>query len=222
MTESWRSIFAPLLNVFLKSNCPLCDRVAADVLCQYCHRQLLSCELADPDRDWMGDLPLFAWGNYEGALKQSIAKLKYDKNQDIALLLGEFLAMSWQKHSPQIPDNIKVMPIPLHPDKLKKRGFNQAESIARRFCELTGTKLDLSLQRDRDTIAQFGLTKQQRAENVADAFSLAPKSKLRPGDRAILLDDIYTTGSTARSAKLTLERSNITAIGIMAIAAGRR
>jgi ComF family protein len=210
-----------ILNLFLKSNCPLCDRSAEDIFCRYCRRQLQDCQLPQPDRAWQTDNPLFAWGKYEGALKQSIAKLKYDGHRSIGDVYGELLATSWLQSMPaNLPTKLIVVPIPLHLEKLKTRGFNQAELIARRFCQLTGHKLDLSLQRNRSTIAQFGLSRSARQENVAGAFTLAPRSSLNANSTVLFIDDIYTTGATIRSATATLKSRNIQVCGVAAIAAG--
>jgi ComF family protein len=217
----WQPLLDRALNLFLKPNCPMCDRTSQVVFCKYCQRQIQDCQLLQPDRYWQGDLPLFAWGKYEGSIKQSIGKLKYDGNQSIGNLYGEWLATSWQKHTPpKLPPKLIAIPIPLHSDKLASRGFNQAELIARGFCQVTGSKLDLSLQRTRSTVAQFGLSKSARQENVAGAFTLV-NSRLKSGDTVLLIDDIYTTGATVRSAAAVMRSIGINVIGVAVIATGR-
>ncbi len=209
------------LNLFLKANCPLCDRTVERVLCRYCLRQLQDCQLPQPACYWQGDLPLFAWGKYEGAVKQAIGKLKYAGHRSIADLYGELLAQSWQQSALTLPTKLIVIPIPLHPEKLASRGFNQAEAIARQFCEVTGDRLDLSLQRTRATVAQFGLSKTARQENVADAFALIASTQLKPGATVLLIDDIYTTGATVRSAANVLRARQIPVCGVAVVATGR-
>ncbi len=217
----WQPLLDRALNLFLKPNCPMCDRSTQAVFCKYCHRQIQDCQLPQPDRYWQGSLPLFAWGKYEGSVKQSIGKLKYDGNQSIGNLYGEWLAASWQKHTlTKLSTKLVVIPIPLHPDKLASRGFNQAELIARGFCQVTGAKLDLSLHRTRSTVAQFGLSKSARQENVADAFRLV-NSPLKPGDTVLLIDDIYTTGATVRSAAAVIRSIGVNVCGVAVIATGR-
>lgn len=217
----WQPLLDRALNLLLKPNCPLCDRSAQVVFCKYCQRQIQDSQLAQPDQYWQGDLPLFAWGKYEGSIKQSIRKLKYDGNQSIGHLYGERLAASWQKSpSSAVAKKLIAIPIPLHADKLISRGFNQAELIARGFCQVTGAKLDLSLQRNRSTVAQFGLSKSARQENVADAFTLV-NSRLKSGDTVLLIDDIYTTGATVRSAAAVIRSIGVNVCGVAVIATGR-
>ncbi len=220
MPNAWQPLIDRVLNLFLKPNCPLCDRAATVVFCEYCHRQISECQLTQPERYWHGDLPLFAWGKYEGSIKRSIGKLKYDGHRSIADFYGECLGAKWQKNAPPVPTKLIALPVPLHPDKLASRGFNQAELIARKFCQLTGAKLDLSLHRTRSTIAQFGLSKSARRENVEGAFALV-NSSLKPGDTVLIIDDIYTTGATVREIVTVLRSQQINVCGVAVVATGR-
>lgn len=220
MANAWRPMLDRALNLFLKPNCPLCDRTATEIFCQYCQRQIQECQLTAPAQYWHGDLPLFAWGKYEGSIKRSIGRLKYDGYRSIADFYGECLAQQWQKLALPVPPKLIAIPVPLHPDKLASRGFNQAELIARKFCQFTGAKLDLSLQRTRSTVAQFGLSKSARKENVEGAFALI-NSSLKPGDNVLVIDDIYTTGATVREIVNVLQSHQINVCGVAVIATGR-
>lgn len=212
-----------LLNLFLKSNCPLCDRPTPVEFCEYCQRQLQRCQLKNQSQLWQGELPLFIWGNYGESLKQAIAALKYENKPQLARPLGHWLGESWLK-SPIATKQKKltVVPIPLHASKLQQRGFNQAELIARSFCEYTGYKQQpLALERIRATVAQFSLSPQQREQNLADAFivgSLAQKL----ASPVLLVDDIYTTGATVRAAAKAFRRQGIEVYGLVAIASSRQ
>jgi ComF family protein len=210
------------LNLLFKANCPLCDRSAQTVFCRYCQQQIQDSQINQSDRYWQGELPLFAWGKYEGAVKQSIGKLKYAGHRSIASHYGELLAASWQQAGllSLEQNTLFAVPIPLHPEKFASRGFNQAELVARRFCQVTGIKLDLSLSRNRSTVAQFGLSRSARQENVAGAFSLN-HSPIKPGTTVLLIDDIYTTGATVRSAAAVLRSHQIKVCGVAVIATGK-
>lgn len=213
-----------LLALFLKPNCPLCDRPAEGECCAACQRQLQRCQLTTPGDFWKGELPVFAWGNYGGVLKRAIAALKYDNQPQLARPLGHWLAQSWLK-SPVASrvQKLTVVPIPLHPLKLKKRGYNQAELISQNFCDFTGYKHQpLGLERIRETEAQFGLSAQARERNLADAFRIGKSlGKHPPHSPVLLMDDIYTTGATVRAAAQILQRQGIQVYGVAAIATSK-
>ena len=145
------------------------------------------------------------------------------RSRSIADLYGEWLGDSWQISQLRTTyPKLIVIPIPLHSEKLATRGFNQAELIARSFCQVTGHKLDVSLHRNRSTVAQFGLSKLARQENVSGAFSIDPKSSLKPGMTVLLVDDIYTTGATVRAATDVLRIRQINVCGVAVVATGRK
>lgn len=214
-----------LLALFLKSNCPLCDRPADAELCQSCQRQLLRCQLVNPSHLWQGELPVFVWGSYGGVLKRAIAALKYDNHPHLARPLGHWLAQTWLK-SPvgTQAKKLTVVPIPLHAVKLKKRGYNQAELIAQSFCDVTGYKQQpFGLERMRETEAQFGLSVQAREQNLTDALKIGKSfQKSPPTSPVLLVDDIYTTGATVRSAAQALQKRGIGVYGVVAIASSRK
>lgn len=87
-----------------------------------------------------------------------------------------------------------VLPMPLHPNKLKKRGYNQSALIARELCKKYGLMLDESLAvRIKDTKSQRELDRSQRAENMKNAFSASGSVKNK---RILIIDDVFTTGAT--------------------------
>ncbi|HEY9643077.1 MAG TPA: ComF family protein [Coleofasciculaceae cyanobacterium] len=225
----WIGKLRNLLDVVLQDECPLCQRPVAQALCNDCKRQLHRCQLNHPSEFWQPPLPVLAWGDYGGALKRSLAALKYQNQPQLGHLLGDELAQTWLAASPTLGSaasasrvrlNPIVVPIPLHASKQKQRGYNQAELIANAFCHRTGLRLQANgLARTRATEAQFGLSPAARSQNLADAFQLGKDFlKQRPHQPVLLLDDIYTTGTTVRSAAQTLRRHQIAVIGVAAVA----
>jgi ComF family protein len=210
-----------LLSLFLKSNCPLCDRAASELLCPSCSRQLGKMQLPNCSQRWQGELPAFAWGVYDGILKRAIAALKYENHPELAQPLGFYLGDAWLAWPNSTSfKNAVVVPIPMHPKKLQQRGFNQAELIGRSFCQCTRLKFESSgFERVKETEAMFGLNQRDRAANVAEAFILGKSFQRRlPKAPVLLVDDIYTTGATARSAAKTLNQHGIQVLGIVAVA----
>ena len=206
-------ILKPFLNFFLKPPCPLCDRSTTDPLCLYCQRQLLETHLQ------IGIQPqgnVFAWGSYRGTLKRTIAACKYQNHPELATHLGNLLGVAWLQCYPQHPP-LRVIPIPLHPDKQKERGFNQATLLAQGFCQQTRLPIDESLRRIKSTQAQFQLSPLDRQRNLQNAFQLAPHHKLA-GKSVLIIDDIYTTGATIAATSQVLETAGIKVFGVAAAA----
>jgi ComF family protein len=211
------AIWKPLIDFFLKPNCPLCDRPTPITLCVYCDRQLQSEQLRDPLQNTTPFI--LAGGNYSGTLKRAIAQCKYHNHPQLGYYLGELLGKTWLAHPPY-DSQIIAIPIPLHPDKQRQRGFNQAELIAKGFCQHTGITLNQSLLRVKATEAQFQLNPTDRQQNLSDAFALKPGHKLQ-GRSIILIDDIYTTGATISAASQLLQKASVNMVGIAVSAIAR-
>lgn len=213
----------PLLNLFLKPTCPLCERSAEGVFCRDCWRRVQRCQVESLSRFWQEPLPLLPWGLYGGALKQAIAALKYDKQRAVARPLGHGLGQAWRMAAIACPP-LTVIPIPLHVDKQKQRGFNQAALLAEAFCQVSRLPLcPEGLVRVRATEAQFSLSSGARLENLADAFRVGEGLRRRPlRGSVLLLDDIFTTGATIQAAAQCLQQQQIAVFGVVAIAVAGR
>jgi ComF family protein len=203
-----------LLNFFLKSNCPLCQRPTSQEFCDSCFKQLQQCCLPNPYRLWHQPLPVFSWGAYGGTLKRAIAALKYQNQPQIARPLGQWLAEAWVSNV-SINTQCVVVPIPMHPHKQKERGYNQAALIAKSFCETTGLRLKLNgLERVQETEALYPLSATEREKELAKAFGIGKDFIHGSKASVLLIDDIYTTGSTVKSAMKTLHQAGISVLGV--------
>jgi ComF family protein len=170
---------------------------------------------------WTGELPLFVWGNYQGQLKRAIAACKYQNRWELAEFFGDSLAVAWKNVSfcRQYP-SLVVIPIPLHQNKYRERGFNQAELIARSFSRGTGYQFQVEgLIKIKDTQPMFGLNVEQRKESIDRAFVLGKDFQRKlPTKPILLVDDIYTTGTTVLEAARVLRASGMQVLGAIAIA----
>ena len=215
------SMLKQLLSVFLESRCAFCDRNTAKVLCSYCETKLTShsfkpenCQIAS------SDLPVFAWGKYDGHLRRAISLMKYDQQPEIGKLLGKLLASAWlESQIMKPPHKLTIVPIPLHDQRLKERGFNQAQVIAKGFCQMTGHHLNSQvLVRMRNTKAMFELNSEERVANLQNAFELGRQLPKYP---VLLLDDIYTTGTTIKESIKVLKQNQVKVFGTVVVATGR-
>ncbi|MGC9502533.1 ComF family protein [Baaleninema sp.] len=209
-----------ILDLFLHPNCPLCDRPAEGELCPACSRQLQRCRRSHPQQLWRGDVPVFAWGNYSGTLKRAIAALKYENHPQLARPLGHDIGRAWLKTPPVRERRLTVVPVPMHPDKQRQRGFNQAELLAKHFCEIARFPLQShGLTRVKNTQALFDLNPEQRRQTLNEAIALGKAfHRRKPKHPVLLFDDIYTTGTTVREATRALKNARIPVIGVAVLA----
>ncbi|GAB4131614.1 MAG: ComF family protein [Cyanobacteria bacterium J069] len=220
------TLLQPLLNLVLQGSCPICGRSPdrqspsspAPPLCLDCGRRLLHCQAPQPTARWQPPLPVFAWGAYQGTLKQAIATLKYHSHPELAQPLGYAMGRAWMD-TPDSKTPLIAVPIPMHADKQKQRGFNQAELLARAFCQITRLPLECrGLVRVRATVPQFGLSVEERSQNVSGAFQVGRAFRRPPRRPVLLIDDVYTTGATARNAAACLAAQGIHVHGLVALA----
>jgi ComF family protein len=145
-----------------------------------------------------------AWAAYDGGrqlhpVADALASFKYSGMRR----LGGRMAAAMVARAASRPESI-VVPVPLHPARLRRRGFNQSAVLARHLARRLGQPLALRLLvRTRDTPSQTALSAPARAANVAGAFAVRDASTAR-GRAFLLVDDVWTSGATARAAASTL------------------
>ncbi len=156
-------------------------------------------------------------GVYESVLHELIHSFKYGGN----LTLGERLGRLMAEHeypSFHIRDYSLILPVPLHPRKLRQRGFNQSVILAREISKRQGIAMDFrALRRIVDTDSQTGLKKKERRSNIRNAFSLSDPEAIRKR-RVLLVDDVYTTGSTLGECARVLLEGGADAVGALTLA----
>lgn len=134
----------------------------------------------------------------------------------MAHMLRQAVEHHYQDRQQALPD--LVLPLPLHPSRQARRGFNQALELARPIARQLGIPLDRgNLMRRRATTSQQGLDAQQRRNNLQDAFICRHPGQLR-GKHLALLDDVVTTGTTVNEASRTLLAAGAASVSIWCIA----
>jgi ComF family protein len=219
-STAWADFWRQGQSFLLRPRCALCERTANDIFCEYCARSLADCRRAKPHSNPLGLPPLSCWGYYEGSLKQSIARLKYDQQIQAAVPFGTWLSELWSLKKTLPLSSYVVVPIPLHRERQQQRGFNQAELIAKSFCQSTGLPLKAhGLVRARPTVAQHGLSAVARQQNLRDAFKIGADLRGLPQTaQVILIDDIFTTGATFKAAVETLHAKGFKTAALMTVA----
>lgn len=171
--------------------------------------------------------PLFAraaaYGSYESGLRELIHLLKFGGVRPAADVLGRMLAEAIARLKPEFPaEGVVVVPVPLHRTKLRQRGFNQAEMIARAALKTNPARDRLRLcagllERTRETASQIGLTSRQRRENLRGAFRAAQRELVQSRE-VLVVDDVFTTGATVSECARVLRRAGASKVWVATVA----
>lgn len=221
-----RSVLGSLFDMLFPPVCPVCEKaIVEEDLCPECMNGFTALKIASPlctrcgvpfalasskdhlcgrccksEQPYVQARSVFA---YDGAVLDAIHSLKFQHNVGIAPALGRLIA-----HSGCVPDEKidLVVPVPLHPARLRQRGFNQSLLLARPLAKALCVKIDYAnLKKTRSTKDQIGLDEKERAENMKGAFD--SHLKAFDGKTVLLIDDVYTTGATIRACSGALVRA---------------
>lgn len=155
--------------------------------------------------------------DYEFPLRQLIHRYKYGGELSLARFFAHALAhaIAQQTHFNVSPNTV-LLPLPLHAQRLRERGFNQAMEIARPLSKLLGLPCRPHLcQRHRPTVPQAGLARKDRLTNLRHAFSCAHELQ---GQSILLLDDVMTTGSSVQECARTLLLHGASRVDVVVVA----
>jgi len=160
-------------------------------------------------------------GSYESGLRELIHLLKYHQVRPAAGILGRMLAEAVEDLQPLFESReILVVPVPLHSRKLRQRGFNQSELIARSALKKQSAGLVLNagvLRRCRETQSQIGLSRHQRRENIRGAFAVVKPDEVS-GREILVVDDVFTTGTTVSECARILRRAGASKVYVATVA----
>ncbi len=153
---------------------------------------------------------------YDGVLRSLIQLLKYDGFQPLARPLGRQLAGVLGRLDVRSLD--LILPVPLHSNRQRQRGFNQATLLAARLSRFSGIRLGAKdCVRVRDTRPQTGLRAAERRKNVAGAFDVPRPERVR-ARRLLLIDDVMTTGATANACAQALLGAGARGVWVLTMA----
>ncbi len=222
----------PLSSV---SRLPVCDQCLANVqpldtsLCCVCgdalpaipagtiERRCTTCTEEPPAFE-----KAFAYGIYSGELRGLIHLLKYNSIAPAAKPLGRWLAEAIRKRASLFEQPAVLIPVPLHRERRRTRGFNQAERIAHSAMRgLRDLPIEIAkdvLVRTRPTDSQTGFTREQRRRNLRGAFKVTDPARIA-SKTVLLVDDVLTTGATADECARVLRRAG--AEKVLAVTVGR-
>jgi len=185
-----------VLDLIFPPRCGGCGREGV-AWCDACAARVQPQPLAT-----LNGMPLVAAGRLDGPLQQAIHTYKYRPRPGLASVLGELL---WRATAASSLELAALTYIPLHPQRRRERGFNQAERLARALAGRLAVPVVGGLTRLRPTPAQVGLSQPERQVNMLGAFEWAATA---PPPRGLaLVDDVCTTGATLTAAAEAVVRA---------------
>lgn len=158
-----------------------------------------------------------AVGRYEGGLLEVIQRFKYQGKTTLGGILGRLMA-GFDDEQLHIGECSLIIPVPLHARRLRDRGFNQSVILARQIAGRHSLPLDFStLRRTLYTEPQVNLGKEERGPNVRGAFAVTGSGRIR-GEKILLVDDVYTTGSTVAECAAVLRKNGAADVSVLTLA----
>lgn len=158
-----------------------------------------------------------AVGRYEAALLEAIHSFKYQGKTALGKILGVFMA-EHDYADFRIPSYTMIVPVPLHVRRLRERAFNQSLVLAGVVAGKYAIPLDFTaLKRHIYTQPQITLGKAERQANVRGAFQVKSPGKIK-GQKILLIDDVYTTGSTLDECARVLMKNGAADVGVLTLA----
>ena len=153
---------------------------------------------------------------YDGIVRKTILRMKFSECGTYARVFARYLVFLAEKQGLQYD---VVTCVPMSAASYKKRGYNQAELLARGFCDIMdcNDKFVVALQKIKDTAPQEKLTKFERKENLIGCFRVADGVDVK-GKRVLLIDDIKTTGSTVNECAKVLKRKGAINVEVLTVA----
>ena len=154
---------------------------------------------------------------YEGIIRYLILNYKFKEKAYISKTFVQFILKN-KKIFDKIKMYDKIIPVPVSKNRYKQRGYNQSELLSKEISKQTGIEyVNDVLIKNKDIIEQSKLNKEQRSKNIKNAYNIKDIKKVE-NKKILLIDDIYTTGSTVEECCKTLRQSNVQNIGVMVLA----
>jgi competence protein ComFC len=209
MKTIWLKLGRKIGYAFFPARCPFCDRVIepSQNTCESCAETVLPFKLED--NVWeKGTGGLIFLYPYEERPKEAVKRLKFEGRKDLAVPLARLMWAQIQK-SGLIFD--VIVPVPMSRKKLRKRGYNQAQVLAQEISRLSGIPLTNCLgHREMDT-EQHHLSQKERRYWAKRTYFVSDKASCSD-KRVLLIDDVYTTGSTVNACEKCLKTAGASSV----------
>lgn len=203
---------------------PLCDACKYQLLpieppfCQLCGRHLEQpgrCPECERETSFVLSR---SYGPYRGVLRDLLHRYKFSREVELLSVLSPCLNEAWDRHMAHFPIDLLV-PVPIHPNRLRERGYNQAERLAVSLSSYTNLPWYPVLQRTLHLKGQVTRSRRERLQALLEAYTVNPLYENEIRNKTILLvDDIYTTGSTAEACAYALQSAGADQVYVITVA----
>lgn len=207
-----------ILELIYPNVCGICGEICKDSLCKKCENAIekYKIDLISKNKKmyFCESMHIF---KYDDIIRQKIIEYKF---QDEAYLYKTFakIILKNKKVCGFLEKYDIMIPVPIHKKRRLKRGYNQAELIAKEICKNLNLELKNNvLIKQKNIVAQSELNKNERMQNIKNAFGIKNANEIK-NKNIILFDDIYTTGSTVNECSRILKKVGVNQIGILTIA----
>lgn len=220
-----RCVGCKKLDTYFCKEC-IANILQTDLVCPRCEKLAVGGQTHPICRRRFGLDGLWSLGIYQGSLREAIKQLKYGRVKGLAEVLVDILVEYWVKYQPFVLDQIKkdkgagwtVIPVPLHWWRGNRRGFNQSSLIGQMLSNKLGLDYCDGIKRIRYTRSQVKLKGYGRHQNIRDAFTISSNYQLPTTNSVLLIDDVWTTGSTLRECCYVLKRNGAKKVWALTLA----
>ena len=211
-----------ILNLIYPQTCGICGKIYPKSICNKCEirlRKQLEINIIKEGQEiedkYFNELMYIF--KYEGEVRKLILDYKFNNKSYIYLTFVNFLLKN-EKIFENIKKYDKIITVPISKKRLKTRGYNQSYLIAKEIAKRTNLELvNNCLIKTKNIVEQSKLNKEERKQNIQGVYELKNK-KLVKNKKILLIDDIYTTGSTVNECSKILMQGNPKKIGILVLA----
>ena len=212
MAESWKS---KVLNLLFPPKCVFCGRLTGSgSVCSDCEKSILTDE--PRKRTLPGDIVCVAPFRYDGEVRRSILRFKFEGRDHYAGAYGEIMART---AALELADEFDLVTwVPVSKKRRQERGYDQSELLARAVCRVWNVEAVSTLKKVHHNAAQSGMeSAEQRRANVLGVYETADRERFA-GKRLLLVDDILTTGSTVSEAARVLLLAGAEKVSVLTLA----
>ncbi len=211
-----------VLNFIFPPTCGFCNKMREGYLCQDCKQKITNSNFYLNQLDFYQNKDNFIEEHfylfsYVEPIRGKILQYKFDDRAYLANTIYEFF-MNNEKLYGFLKKYDIIIPIPISSSRKRERGYNQSELLARKISKMANIHIETQvLKKAKNNQPQSSLNKEQRRENVKNVYKVQNEVKIQ-NKEILLLDDIYTTGSTANECARMLKQAGCQTVGILTIA----